>query len=107
MVTVEWNGNSRSTVKFQFHASGFLKSRLWVVTVSGRLLAEVPPGLSAVPKVTLAVGWNGGLPPRKTESLTPRRVKKRPPPARMTVFSLTRYAKPARGCHWPQRIFEK
>ena len=77
---------SRSTVKFQFQASGFLNSRLCVVTVSGRAFAELPPGLSALPKLTLAVGWKGGLPPRKTESLTPRRVKKRPPPARITVF---------------------
>src|SRR5438046_6757271 len=62
----------RSTVKFQFQASGFLESRLWVVTVRGRLLAELPPGLSALPNVTFAVGWKGGLPPRKIESLTPK-----------------------------------
>src|SRR5215475_16062585 len=97
MLICEEKGSSRSTVKFQFHASGFLKSRLWVVTVRGRLLAEFPPGLSALPKVTFAVGWKGGLPPRKTESLTPRRVKNRPPPARTTVFSFNRYAKPTRG----------
>ena len=33
----------------------------------------------------------------KTESLTPRRVMKRPAPERMTVFSLMREAKPTRG----------
>ena len=36
--------------------------------------APVPPGSSTFPNETLAFGWNGGLPPRKTESLTPSRV---------------------------------
>src|ERR1035437_7351209 len=88
---------SRSTVKFQFHADGFLNTLLCVVTVSGRLFAEVPPGWSALPNETFAVGWNGGLPPRKTESLTPRRVKNSPPPARITVLSFIAYATPRRG----------
>ena len=73
---------------FQAQASGFLKALLWVVTVSGKALAEMPPGLSALPNETFAVGWNGGLPPRKIESLTPRRVKKRPMPARITFLSV-------------------
>ena len=76
-------------MKFQAHASGFLNSRLCVVTVSGSEFAAVPPGLSALPNDTLAVGWNGGLPPRNTESLTPRRVKYRPMPLRTTVLSVT------------------
>ena len=75
---------------FQFQAEGFWKALLWLVTVKGKVLAEVPPGLSTLPKETLAVGWNGGLPPRNTESLTPRRVKKRPAPVRMTVFGVER-----------------
>src|ERR1035437_4570926 len=88
---------------FQLQASGFLKVLLCVVTVRGSRLVEVPPGLSTLPAVTLAVGWNGGLPPRNTESLTPRRVRKRPAPVRMTVLSLLPYAIPTRGWksfHW-------
>src|SRR5579885_286807 len=75
-----------STVTFQFQASGFLKALLCVVTTRGTAFVEVPPGLSTLPKDTLALGWKGGLPPRKIESLTPSRVKKRPMPARTTVF---------------------
>src|SRR5438552_4203499 len=40
--------------------------------------APPAPGLSARPLATLAFGWNGGFPPRKIESLTPRRVINRP-----------------------------
>src|SRR6058998_295885 len=89
--------NSLSTLMFQFQASGLLNLLLCVVTVRGRELAEVPPGLSTLPNDTLAVGWKGGFPPRKTESLTPRRVKKRPPPVRSTVFGVTWQAIPRRG----------
>src|SRR5215469_16625084 len=74
-LSTELPGSCRSPVIFHAQASGFLKALLCVVTVRGSELAEVPPGLSALPKETLAVGWNGGLPPRNTESLTPRRVK--------------------------------
>src|SRR5215472_16831706 len=100
---MDLKGNSRSTVKFQFHASGFLKFLLWVVTTSGTLLVPPPPGLSAIPLVTLAFGWNGGLPPRKIESLTPSRVMNRPAPARTTVLLFSWYATPNRGWispHW-------
>ena len=76
-------------MKFQFHASGFVWVNGYVVTVNGNRFVDVPPGLSTLPKDTLAVGWNGGLPPRKIESLTPFRVKNRPMPARITVFSFT------------------
>src|SRR5690349_1813254 len=89
--------NSRSTVKFQFHAEGFLNSRLCDVTVRGRRFVPEPPGLSGLPNETLAVGWNGGLPPRKMESLTARRVKNCPPPARTTVFGVTCHAIPSLG----------
>src|SRR5882724_4720153 len=72
--SVDFKGNSRSTVKFQFHASGFLKFLACVVTTKGMVDVPPPPGLSAKPFDTLAVGWKGGFPPRNTESLTPRRV---------------------------------
>src|SRR5215831_8030876 len=88
-LNTELLGSWRSNVTFHAQASGFLKALLCVVTVNGSEFAEMPPGLSALPKETLAVGWNGGLPPRKTESLTPRRVKKRPMPERNTVLSVT------------------
>src|SRR5574340_952757 len=87
----------RSSVKFQFQASGFLKSLIWVVTVSGKRLAAPPPGLSTLPFDTETIGWKGGLPPIKIESLTPRRVKYRPAPPRMMVLSFRLYAKPTRG----------
>src|SRR6266849_1382779 len=87
-LTIDFHGISRSTVKFQLQASGFLKVLLCEVTVRGRLLAKVPPGLSTKPNETLAVGGTGGFPPKKIESLTPRRVKNRPAPARITVFGV-------------------
>src|SRR5215471_10743549 len=82
----DFQNSSRSTLTFHAHASGFLKALLWVVTTNGTWLVPVPPGLSTEPNETLALGWKGGFPPRKIESLTPRRVKKRPPPARSTVL---------------------
>src|SRR5258708_30462715 len=96
-------GISRSTMKFHAHASGGLNALLCVVTTSGMLAAPTPPGLSAEPFDTLALGWNGGFPPRKIESLTPRRVVKRPAPAPSTGLSLSEEAIPTRGWvspHW-------
>src|SRR5258706_1886264 len=77
---------SRSKVKFQLHASGFLKFLVCVVTRRGMAAAPPAPGLSAKPLATKAFGWNGGFPPRKMESLKPRPVIKRPAPARRTVI---------------------
>src|ERR1700680_1208057 len=85
----DFQNSSRSTVKFHDQASGFLKALLCVVTTRGTLLVPLPPGLSTDPNDTLALGWKGGFPPRKTESLTPSLVKKRPPPARTTVLLLS------------------
>src|SRR5579859_708614 len=87
-LSCDFQKSSRSTVKFHAHASGLLNALLCVVTTKGMLAAPPAPGLSTVPNDTLAFGWKGGFPPRKTESLTPRRVKKRAPPARTTVLSL-------------------
>src|SRR5712691_5158269 len=74
-LTSDFQNISRSNVKFQAHASGGLNALLCVVTTSGTLAAPPPPGLSAEPLETLALGWNGGFPPRNTESLTPKRVR--------------------------------
>src|SRR5438034_11318095 len=72
---MEFQGSWRSTVTFHAQDSGFLKALLWVVTTSGTAFVPPPPGLSTEPNDTLALGWKGGLPPRKMESLTPRRVR--------------------------------
>src|SRR5438046_3322883 len=85
---MDFHGIWCSSVTFQFHASGFLKALLWVVTTSTLLLALFPRGLSTEPFATLAFGWNGGLPPRKIVSLTPRRVTNRYQPARRTGLGL-------------------
>src|SRR2546430_784085 len=56
MLRSDFQNNWRSTVKFQFHASGFLKALLCVVTTSGKAFVPFPPGLSTDPSVTLAFG---------------------------------------------------
>src|SRR5260370_16195634 len=95
--------NSCWTVAFHCQDSGVLKIGSCDVSTSGKLSAPpaAPPlAVSTTPFVTATVGWNGGLPPRNTESLTPNRVKYRPIPVRNTVLSENAYARPRRGCHW-------
>src|SRR2546425_5856877 len=88
-LTVDFQGISRSKVKFHAHASGGLKALLWVVTTNGVRAPTFGPRASTELLDKLAFGWNGGFPPRKIESLTPKRVKKRPAPARNTVLGVS------------------
>jgi hypothetical protein len=60
-----------------------------VLMLSGKDARDPPPGLSTLPVGTEAIGCSGGLPPRKTESLTPSLVVYLPAPDRMTVLELS------------------
>src|SRR5512142_2754545 len=76
-LTTVLKGISRSTVTFQFHASGLWNDLLCVVTVKGRLLGVLPPGLSTRQKEKIAEDKNGDYPHRRPKQMTPRRVKYR------------------------------
>jgi hypothetical protein len=72
----------------QLHEFGLGKLRACDERASGNELRAVPPGLSTLPPVTVAVGWKGALPPTWIASLMPMRCTKPPPPARKTVEGL-------------------
>ena len=46
-----------------------------------------PPGLSTEPLLTLTCGWNGGLPPRSSESFSVTRLWKTPALTLTMVFA--------------------
>src|SRR5687767_11136230 len=56
-------GNSRSTVAFQAHDRGFVKSGDWNAPTSGKLRVEAPPGASTFPLTTVCISDSGGLNP--------------------------------------------
>src|SRR2546429_3622686 len=85
------------------------RSTLFPYTTLFRSFVPPPPGLSTELNDTLALGWKGGLPPRKMESLTPRRVKDRKSTRLNSSHGYISYAvfclKKKNLCHWYVRAW--
>src|SRR5204862_7475523 len=91
------HGSSRSSVVFQAHDVGFVKSGDCIAMTSGKLRVEAPPGASTIPLITVCISDSGGLKPYAAVVLICTRFRNRPTPARSVVRSLMAYANPSLG----------
>jgi hypothetical protein len=57
------HGSSRSTVAFQAHDCGLVKSGDCMAIRSGKKRRSAPPGASTLPLTTVAISDSGGLKP--------------------------------------------
>src|SRR5437899_11914212 len=89
--------SSRSSVVFQAHDTGFVKSGDCIAITSGKLRTAAPPGAETTPMMTVCISDSGGLKPYAAVVLIGTRFRKQQAPARRVVRSLIAYANHRRG----------
>src|SRR5262245_2988168 len=91
------HGSWRSTVAFQAHEVGLVKSGDCIAPTSGKLRVDAPPGESTTPLMTVCISDSGALKPYEALVLIRTRLRQRPTAARSGVTTLIAYASPRRG----------
>src|SRR2546430_8894913 len=89
--------SSRSSVVFQAHETGLVKSGDCMAITSGKLRTAAPPGEATAPLMTVCISDSGGLKPYAAVALTCTRFRNRSNPAPRGLRPLIADAHPRRS----------